>query len=192
MINAHFSHSVLNAVRKHDYTVHTVMSGPNVSRARNLVCENFLKTDAEMLFMVDTDMVFTDDAIERLAEHDLPIVSALCLTGGEQPKPSMYRRVLLGPDKGLYQSITEWTTDSLFKVDVVGSACVLISREVLEKTGTDRPNAARWFQEVERDGNLVGEDFTFCERAMDAGYPTVVDSSVQVGHIKGTMQGTVK
>lgn len=192
MVNAHFSHSVLNAVREYGYETISVMSGPNISRARNLVVEHFLKTDSEKLFMVDTDMVFAVDAIERLDKDAKSIVSGFCFTGGEQPKPSMYRRVISGPDRGMYQSVSEWTTDSLFQVDVVGSACVLISRTVLTRIGRDRSNVVRWFQEIERDGQLIGEDFVFCERAAEVGYPTFVDTSVQVGHVKGTMQGAVR
>lgn len=193
MVNAHFMGSVINAVRKYDYPIIPVMSGPNVSKARNLICETFLKRDEEWLFMVDTDMVFSVDTIENLIACKNELVSGLCMTGGEKPSPSMYRRIYEGADKGQYVSINEWPTDELIDADVVGSACTLIHRNVLEDIRRNWPNpAAHWYQELQVGDVLVGEDFTFCERASRAGYQVKVATDIQVGHIKGTMIGEVK
>lgn len=197
MVNAHFMGSVLSAVRKYNYPVIPVMSGPNVSKARNLICKIFLDDekykDIEWLFMVDTDMVFSEDVIENLIACKEPLVSGLCLTGGEHPTPAMYSRILAGPDKGQYISVSEWPTGELINADVVGSACTLIHKTVLADIKFKEPNpAAQWYQELQVGDVLVGEDFTFCERASRAGYQVKVATDVQVGHIKGTMIGEVK
>jgi hypothetical protein len=41
-----------------------------------------------------------------------------------------------------------------------------------------------WFQEMEHDGQPVGEDITFCWRAAMAGIPVYVNTAVQMGHVK--------
>lgn len=197
MVNAHFMGSVLNAIRKYDYPVLPVMSGPNVSKARNLICQHFLdeeKYDSiDYLFMVDTDMVFSADTVENLIACEWPLVSGLCLTGGEKPAPSMYNRIMDGPDVGMYTSINEWPTDELIFADVVGSACTLIHKNVLRDIRLKEPNpAAQWYQELQMGNVLVGEDFVFCERASRVGYQVKVATDIQVGHIKGTMIGEVR
>jgi GT2 family glycosyltransferase len=190
-----FSRSLVDVVRKYDYAISSVMSGPNVSRARNTVVTNFLEyhKGIDWLFMVDTDMVFHEDAILGLLSCNEPLVSALCLTGGEKPVASMYRQVKEGPDKGMYLSISEWPTDHVIDADVVGSACTLIHRSVFEDIREKLPNpAAQWYQELQKGDILLGEDFTFCERATEVGYKVKVNTAVQVGHVKGSMLGNVK
>jgi GT2 family glycosyltransferase len=189
-VTALFMRSVIaTRDRMGNLPIYSAMSGPNISRARNMIVQNYLDLcDAEYLFMVDTDMVFGANAVERLLEHQLPIVSGLCLTGEEQPRPSMYKQIA---DVGkIFQAVTAWDTDELISVDAVGSACTLIHREVFERIRTQIPNkAAHWYQEVQRGSELVGEDFTFCMRAREVGFKIFCDTAVQVGHIKGSMHG---
>lgn len=194
-VAALFMRSVVDTVRKYDYPIYPVMSGPNVSRARNMIVDGFLNQHCgiDWLFMVDTDMVFTPDTILNLLSCNEPLISGLCLTGSERPSPSMYKRVEDGPDKGMYLSITQWPTDEIMDVDVFGAACSLIHRSVFEDIRNKFPNpCAQWYQEEQRDQVLVGEDFTFCERATAAGYQPKVNTAVQVGHVKGSMLGNVK
>lgn len=193
-VAALFARSVINTVRKYDYPVTTVMSGPNVSRARNHIVTNFLDHHGgiDWLFMVDTDMVFTEDAILNLMSCEEPLISGLCLTGGEKPVPSMYKQIEDGPQKGMYTSICEWSTNEVIDVDTFGAACSLIHRSVFEDIRNQTPNpAAHWYQEIQVGDNLVGEDFVFCERAKAVGYQPKVNTAVQIGHVKGTMMGSI-
>lgn len=194
-VAALFMRSVVDTVREHGYPLATVMSGPNVARARNLVVTNFLDRHCgiDWLFMVDTDMVFTTETILNLLSCNEPLISGLCLTGGEKPSPSMYRKLTEGPQKNMYMAMTEWATDEIVDCDAFGAACSLIHRSVFEDIRNKFPNpAAQWYQEVQRDDVLVGEDFTFCERAIDAGYQPKVNTAAQVGHVKGSLIGNVK
>src|ERR1700743_527912 len=58
MIHAPFVGSLMKIAHRERLEVMDIMSGANVSRARNLMVEAFLKTDGEYLLMLDSDMVF--------------------------------------------------------------------------------------------------------------------------------------
>jgi hypothetical protein len=191
MVNAHFMRSVIEASRyEQNCDVLSVMSGPNVSTGRNLLVRHFLdKSDADWLFMVDTDMVFKPDAISRLIESGEPIVSGVYLTGGDHPTPCMYRRCAdAGP--GQFMSIAKWEPGELISADVVGTGCVLVHRDVFVDIEKKIPNrAAQWFQEVQMGDSLVGEDFVFFMRAEECGWKLLVDTRVYFGHVKGSIIG---
>ena len=51
-------------------------SGPILDVGRNRLAAAFLDTSAEWLLMVDTDMTFPPDALERLLANGAPVVGA--------------------------------------------------------------------------------------------------------------------
>jgi hypothetical protein len=174
-------------------------SGVNVSSARNSICEKFLRHDrAEWLWMLDTDMTFPPDTLERLlAEADpdkAPIVGGLCF-GNDNGRyfPTLYD---LAGTEGDVQFVRyhEWAPDSMMQVFATGAACLLIHRTALEKI-RDFPNPNRpgeigfsrafpWFQETDFNGRVMGEDITFCLRAGTVGLPVHVNTAVSLGHVK--------
>lgn len=190
MVNYHFMHSVINASRHEgNCEIISVMSGPNVSTARNLVVEKFLDdTDADWLFMCDTDMMFTGGAISRLIQFGEPVISGVYLTSGEKPKPCMYNRIAETGEQ--YVPVQEWKSGDLLEVDAVGAGCLLVHRDVYRDIREKIPNeAAPWFQEVQQGNKLVGEDFIFCQRAQACGFKVKVDTASHFGHIKGVLIG---
>lgn len=170
--------------------IFSVQSGPNISKARNMVVRTFLdKSEADYLFMCDTDMLFQHDAIERLMDSDEMFISGFCMTGEQRPVPAMYREA---QHSGTFCPITEYPIDEIIDVDAVGSACSLIHRDVYKAVERELPNeAAQWYQEEQMGKWLVGEDFTFCMRARKCGYKVKVDTSVKVAHIKPMLIGDV-
>lgn len=175
-------------------------AGANLSGPRNGVVQRFLEYGkAEWLWMVDTDMTFAPDTVERLLEFadpdSAPIVGGLCFGFDDKGdiQPTLFG--LLG-DEGSPQVVRyhEWQPDSMFQVAATGAACLLIHKSALERIrdievpgrGGKRGfnDAFPWFQEVEHDGKPVSEDITFCWRAGLAGLPIHVNTGVQLGHIK--------
>lgn len=174
-------------------------SGVNVASARNAICEKFLaKSTAEWLWMIDTDMVFRPDTLERLLlEADpekAPIVGGLCFGVDKgQYFPTLYD--LTGTQDDItFVRYNEWTPDAMMQVFATGAACLLIHRTALERIRDfrhpDRPQQAGfskafpWFQETDFNGRVMGEDITFCLRAGTAGIPVHVNTAVQLGHMK--------
>lgn len=172
-------------------------SSANVSSSRNHVVTAFLdESDAEWLWMVDTDMVFAPNTLEALlvnanadkdSEHFAPIVGGLCFAVNDgKLEPTMYQLVK-GDDGGMATvRYTTYPKDSMFQVSATGAACLLIHRSVCEAMRERKFNAAYpYFQETQlSEMHPVGEDVTFCFRAIQLGFPIWVNTAVHIGHQK--------
>ena len=175
-------------------------SGPNISAPRNLIVRDFLDNQrAPWLLMVDTDMVWSPTALDRLiaAAHptDRPIVGGLCFSplNGEI-YPTMYELVEKGPNRIGFVRPTTIPDDQLVKLSATGTGFLLMHRSALVKVeATSGDKAAPWFREmpIGEPMALMGEDLTFCLRAGAAGIPVYVHTGVQVGHMKSNMLGKV-
>lgn len=173
-------------------------SGPRIAEARNQIVDGFATTDAEWLWMVDSDMVFAPDCLERLLvvadRTAAPIVGALCRTS--KGAPTMFRFDADGEP----QRVVEWDEGVVLDVDATGTGCVLIHRRVFaalkNKYGTlpsGAENPYPWFVEgaTTPKGAVLGEDTAFMLRARSLGIPVKVATGVKVGHVKMTVIGEV-
>jgi len=173
--------------------------GPNISTARNKIVDDFLTLQrAPWLLMVDTDMVFAGDALDRLIAvadpHDRPIVGALCYSqDGDAAQPVMYELGENAAGTVAFVRYTTWPQGGLQRVSATGAAFLLMHRGALEKIQANtNDTAAPWFRETAvAPLALMGEDLTFCLRAGAAGIPIHVHTGVQVGHMKTGMLGKV-
>lgn len=206
VVRAEFCRSMLNTVVANRDTVDAVISiqsGPLLATARNDLVRMFLKDHrASWLFMVDTDMVFTPDAVTRLIRsahpNDRPILGGLCFSDGpDGPEPVLYE---LGDAEGggaAFSKYTVWPEDDVMQVGGTGAACLLVHRSVFKRLqhgwGPEKSDPVfPWFRESSLAGRrALGEDLTFCLRAQSAGIPVHVHTGVQVGHMKTHMLGKV-
>jgi hypothetical protein len=150
--------------------VHTI-SGPSMSRARNLTIRTVLADPSvDRVVMMDTDIAFQVDDLQRLLDHDLDVVTGLYVS-------SEGRKMIGHWDDGTVQ----WPKphvdlgSDLMQVDAAGLGFVAIRREVFEKVGT-----GGWFDII----GTLGEDVSFWRRVAAAGYEIWADPSIKVGHIK--------
>jgi len=178
-------------------TIIARFSSANVSNSRNQLVAAFLDdTQAEWLFMVDTDMVFAPNTLEALlvnansdkdSEHYAPIVGGLCFAVNDgKLEPTMYQLVN-GPDGDMATiRYTTYPKDSMFQVSATGAACLLVHRSVFLAMRERNFNTAYpFFQETQlTDKHPVGEDVTFCFRSIQLGFPVWVNTAVHVGHQK--------
>lgn len=184
-------------------TVLTLGSGPNISCARNKVVDDFLtRQKAPWLWMLDTDMVFAPDALDRLVvaahKYTRPLLGALCYSqndGAADPYPTMYELTEDTPsgDPG-FRRLASWPEDTCVRVSATGAACLLMHRDALVKVAKSSGDiSAPWFREsgIGAPLSLMGEDLTFCLRAGLAGIPVHVHTGVQAGHMKPVMLGKV-
>jgi len=176
-----------------------------VASARNEIVANFLNLphQPEWLFMVDTDMGFTADTLERLIQsaetNGAAVVGALCFAQKSDPRqpetnlharrlrlvPTLYRFVETQDEKG-FLSIENYQRDSFQWVDATGAACLLMHRTALEAVGPDPFRPLR-VQGANPDGSPreFSEDLSFCSRLADVDIPVAVDTSVKTTHAKG-------
>lgn len=172
-------------------------SSANLATGRNLIVKAFLAQDrADWLLMLDTDMTFAPDALERILEHahpeNAPIVGGLCFgfdeSGDVQPTLFGLEPDPEAPEDPARLQVTryhDWKPEAMYPVAGTGAAFLLLHRAALEKIQADGYSEAYpWFQELEHGGRAVGEDLGFCFRAVQSGYPIYVNTAVQVGHVK--------
>lgn len=168
-------------------------SGPNVARGRNRVVERFLAdVPADWLWMVDTDMSWEPDALDRLLSvadpEACPIVGGLCFGTSEgRLVATIFDTITLAGDEVIVR-VEEFPRERIVKVAATGAAFLLIHRDVLVAIRDGKfSQAFPWFQETEVDGYPCGEDVTFCLRAGQLGYPVLVDTRVKTGHYKSVL-----
>jgi hypothetical protein len=167
-------------------------SSANISNARNALVRTFLdQTQAEWLWMVDTDMQWEPEDLDALLEVadpvKAPIVGALCF-GIEDGLlfPTLYAwHKDEETDQIRIGRYVEFPEDAMFQVGATGAAFLLIHRTVLEAIRDKGFNGTfPWFQETEMGGKGCGEDVTFCARAGLLQFPVWVHTGVKVGHHK--------
>ena len=162
------------------------VSGPRIAAARNNLVQSFLATPGEWLFMVDDDMTFDPDALVRLLEtadkDERPIVGGFAYAAGRDG----YFSTLWSMDENRNPvRVDDYDGGEVLRVIGTGAACLLVHRTVFEKIYENYGDTAwPWFQETSLNGHTVGEDFTFCIRAGEAGFPVHVDTRVEFGHEK--------
>ena len=168
--------------------------------ARNKVAKTFLdQTECEWLFMVDSDMSFDADIVERLVasadRYDRPIVGALCF--GMQHLhtderfaqtmlivPTLYEFVDTGDEVG-FRTMPDYERDAMVKVAGTGAAAVLIHRRALYLIRQKYGDV--WYDPITHPTGptTFSEDLSFCVRAAGCDLPIFVDTSVQTAHDKG-------
>ncbi len=159
-------------------------SGPAVALMRNLLVVHFLyETDADWLWMVDTDMTFEPDIVSRLirsANPDTkPVVGGLCFAEGNYGGP-MIPTLYQGED--MNDVAHDYPRDRMYRVAGTGAACLLMHRKAL--MAFDREAPMPWFNDEIHNGLAVSEDKVFCRRLRALGIPLWVDTSVKLGHRK--------
>lgn len=177
-----------------------VRAGVNLAGPRNDMVRKFLAyPTANWLLMIDTDMIFMPDMLERLLDNadpdKAPIVGGLCFGFDDkgEVQPTLYGFVGEA-DNPLVVRYHEWPPNAMMQVAATGAAALLVHRGVFERMADfehpSRPgkrgfnDAFPWFQELEHDGRPVSEDIGFCWRAGLLGIPVYVNTAVQLGHVK--------
>lgn len=203
MVHGDFQESLLDMIqydREHYRLIRGRLgyrSSANLATGRNMIVQHFLEqTDAPWLFMLDTDMVFLPDTLDRLLEHadaeKAPIVGALCFgfDGDGDVQPTLFGlepdpEAPEDPSRLMVTRYHDWTPGAMYQVAGTGAAALLMHRSALERIRDAKYSQAYpWFQELEHNGKAVGEDLGFCFRAVQSGLPIYVNTAVQVGHMK--------
>lgn len=167
--------------------------------ARNKTMQHFLdQASEEWLWMVDTDMGFAADTVDRLVAAadpvDRPVVGALCFglkLGGpdgyggylNHPFPTIYLFAQDQTGMSGFHAVTDYPRDEVIPVAGTGAACLLVHRSAAEKVRAEHGD--HWFDPIRyEDGRPVSEDLSFCYRLGAVGIPIHVDTRVKTTHAK--------
>lgn len=167
---------------------------------RNEIAKAMLdQSEAEWLFMVDSDMDFQPDIVERLidAAHAIerPVVGALAFahkTNGPASGyglryrciPTLYDWYEDDNDAG-FISRENYERDTLTQVAATGSACILIHRLALEAVREKYGDV--WYDPIRHPKRPTpfSEDLSFCIRVAACGIQPYVHTGIKTGHDKG-------
>jgi molybdopterin-guanine dinucleotide biosynthesis protein A len=204
-------YSACFAESKQDLVMHDVMTSRRlrvqfpkeagsggIVAGRNEVARAFLASDCEWLFVVDSDMGFAPDTVDRLiasAEaHDVPVMGALCFAQkADGPADLHARRYRIAPtlydfhetdDAVGFIARTEYARDAVQPVSATGSACLVIHRDAMQAVRAQY--GERWYTPVEhpKGPTTFSEDLSFCVRVAACGLGVAVDTAVKTTHDK--------
>lgn len=185
-----------------------------IQRGRNKIANEFLsKKESDVLLFIDADIEFNPAEIYDMLLLDKDIIGAvvpLKLVNFEHIRLAAYMKKntvdlpYFGGYFNINCNIEEIKEDVLnnrpFKVDRIGTAVLSIKRGVLEqmslhsetyksKTPSNSEGASffDFFPVKIEDGQLMSEDYSFCNKAREIGYDIYATAYPLIGH-SGTYQ----
>lgn len=151
-----------------------------IAEARNRFAKEAIEGGYDYVFFMDSDMTFPTDALVKLYEDNVDVVSGLYFKRRPNYSPIMYPTLRIEDDKFVFESyLDDYPEDQMVEVEGVGGGCLLIKTSVLEAVQN------RFGGPFDQLGG-IGEDFSFCLRARECGYKIFCDTRVVCGH-----QGTI-
>lgn len=159
------------------------MSYTRTDLARNSLAEHLLKEEQfTHLLMLDADHRHPHDIVERLSrwvieDPERQVVAGLAFRRGRPFDPCMYMESNDGT--GRVYVPAEWEP-GLLRVDLVGTAAILISRRVFERL--PRPWFAFDYSGADKQ-QYPGEDIWFSRLCQRTGIPIYVDTTTVSPHL---------
>jgi hypothetical protein len=172
------------------YRVVRVGGAAGIDRVRSQLATRALAEGAGQLMWIDADMGFEPDAVDRLRAHGLPLVGGLYARRGSATFTSVFppgtAEMTLGQAGGLvearYLATGFLLTDRRVYADVARTFDLPVCNEKLEA-----PCVPYFLPMVRKDPEIgfwyMSEDWSFCERAIRAGYRPMIDTSIRLWHI---------
>ena len=142
---------------------------------RNHLCQMALDNKFTHVFLVDADMSFPGDTLNRLLAHNKDLIGA-AYNFRQHPRRSVIK--IDDGNGGCYSPIAP-PASGVFSCYAIGSGCKLISTNALAHI--PRP----WFAlDFDKDGMLsVSDDAWFCQQARKVGIQTFCDPTIDAKHI---------
>lgn len=171
-----------------------------IAEGRNELAAEFLDSSADWLLMIDADMGFAPDTLERLIasadKYRRPVMGGLCFGlksdgrasfGGQRFRcqPTVYYMHETDDRVGFVPRF-DYPRDQVVEVDGTGAACTLIHRRAIEKVADEY--GPEWYTPIRLRGDKVAnfsEDLSFCVRLRAVDIPIHVDTRVKTTHDKG-------
>lgn len=109
-----------------DFTYIPADNGP-IDTLRNDIVAKALSLSVTQLIMMDVDMVYHPQTINKLLSHRLPIVGAMAFRRYPPFDPIMLK---VRKDKLGYEGIEDWEPGDLIDVDATGAGCLMFDMQL--------------------------------------------------------------
>ena len=163
-----------------------------VSRARNLLTQDFLESECDFLLFIDSDINFQPEAIFRLLAWS-----------SDDPKKGIVAAVpRVRDEKTTYITNLDHDEDNkltmnrmgLVRAEDVATAFMMVRKEVFQTLKDNHPEWKYYDERSKRDlsaifdftvqnNQYIGEDFLFCQRARAEGFEVWIDPTIELGHM---------
>lgn len=193
-VDPHFFQCALKLMAEFsvDCVVKTLVGDSLISRARNTLTRQFLESDCTHFLQIDSDLVFSNDQIKRILEHDEDIVGGFYPFKKEGDAQLVCNRLNPCPAPD-YRNLLE--------VRYMGTGFLCVSRQVFEEMIEHFASEIRYTSDVDEktiehdfwsvgvyhylDGSkprYLSEDWYFCQRARDLGFKVYGDLNICPKH----------
>lgn len=150
--------------------------GCYVHRNRETIVKQALELDYTHLMFIDTDMLWSPGAVQRLLEQKKPVIGAAY---NERRFP-LQSTLKMADKKGNVISVKQedWPKKT-FKCHAIATGFMLIDLSIMK----DIPKPWFFFDTTEEGEFHMGEDIWFCEKVREAGFSIYCDPTIEVAHI---------
>jgi len=160
-----------------------LFESPLVYRNRNQLFAQAYKDGVDYILFVDSDMDWSPGDVDKLVALDKDIACGLYYSRKPVDQNRHLPMVMEYVD-GQYE-IAE-VLDKPFLVDACGMAFTLIKRSVIEKMFEEYCEP---FNPIISNGDFLGEDISFCDRARNKGFEVWCNPDVKIGHLVTVSMG---
>lgn len=183
---------IASGLRSNDRPLLPAKHMPSHWAGTELARDFLMQTDCDTLLMIDDDMAFPYDVVERMRSNEdsfeYDVVMALIMRRGlDEPSPVMMKWLgpIKEPDslKGKHFTLRpQFDEGKMIEVDALGLAFTMIRRHVLEsmiddRWGVEHTEFFTWGHGRE------GDDVPFCNTCFERGFRMGIDTTAQVAHI---------
>jgi GT2 family glycosyltransferase len=161
-----------------------------IHTARNFLAKEFLETECEWAFWMDSDMILEPRTIVTMIDWakklDGKFLTGVYVTRNGEHRPLVLVRECVDVQNRKHKNLDKYghtfvypkDCTTPFKVDACGFGCVLTHRSMFEKMKYPYFRN-EWYEEDKE----VSEDFWFCVKAKEAGFDLWCVPELKCGHL---------
>ncbi len=179
----------LGELERRGYTVRTVSGYAAIDQGRSQMATDALLDGFDALMWIDSDVGFDADSVDRLREHDLPVVCGIYPKKGVRELACHLlpgtKNILFGQGGGLIE-IKYAATGFLYTQRTVYETMIEHEKLPICNKQFGRITVPYFLPMIKPDGEnhwYLGEDYAFCERAYRSGFRIMADTSIRLTHI---------
>lgn len=179
----------LKVLEKRGYTVRRVRGYAAIDQGRSQMASDALWQGFEETMWIDSDVGFQADDVDRLRKHRVPIVCGIYPKKGQR---SLAAHVMPGTKELVFGA-----GGGLTELRYAATGFLLVRRPVYEQMQMQLrlPLCNERFSKpvvpfflpmaIDDDDGAwyLGEDYSFCERARQCGFPVLADTAIRLWHV---------
>jgi len=179
----------LSELARRGYHLSVMRGVTSIDQIRSQMATDALDAGFEELFWIDDDIVFNPDDVDRLRSHNLPIVGGIYPKKGEPQLAIRWKEgttsVVLGEGGGLTEVRYACTGFLLTRSSVYDAMQVKnLARAAIGQFGRSMMGYFQPMTVVDvQTSHYLAEDWSFCHRATQAGFPIWVDTRPRILHV---------